>query len=134
MNITTVRDALAVRLDTIPNLRPYARVPSDLTPPAAILEPPVGEYDLDFNDGMTVTFPVVLVASRAPGDDRAQQELDTYLATTGASSIKATIQKDPQLDDTCDEATVVRFYDYGGTYQIGGIDYASVTIEVRVIG
>lgn len=95
--LAQVRDGLEARLNTITGLRVHDHVPGDITPPAAIILPPlILDYREDLGLGaMRATFPVMLLVSST----LARQQLDLYelIERSGPRSIFAVIEADRTL-------------------------------------
>lgn len=100
--VSEIRAALKVRLDTISGLRTYAEMPASPEFPAAGIAMRSIAYDQDLDGGVLYGFVVWLHVSAGRDLQRAQKALDVYLAPTGATSIKAAIEADPDLGGTCD--------------------------------
>jgi hypothetical protein len=58
--------------------------------------------------------------------------LDAYLASSGASSVKAQVESDQTLDGSAQSCRVVEATNYG-VYTVNNIDYLGVEFEVEVI-
>jgi hypothetical protein len=112
-SITNIRTGLATRLATISGLRTAATMPDLPNPPIAIVIPDNINFDDTFHRGMdTLTFRIFLVVGRA--DERmAQNSLDGYCATSGASSIKAAIEGDKTLGGNAFDCRVTDMRNYG---------------------
>lgn len=132
-DVTALRDALAARINTaIPALRAAETIIGQVSPPVAVILPgnPVITYQETMDGSSTVNLRVLLLVSQA--DDRtAQLQLDSYLASAGPSSIKAAIEADETLGDTCDYAVAKQVTQYG-IIAYGGQDYmgAHMTVEI----
>lgn len=96
-SITDLRTGIATNLATISGLRTASVIPEDPKPPIGIVTFDRVEYDTSMGRGLdTHIFRVILVVGRV--DSRgAQTSLDGYLSGTGASSVKAAIEKDKSL-------------------------------------
>jgi hypothetical protein len=79
----------------------------------------------------TYEIPVLLYVSRVDAQD-SQETLDTYLASTGANSIKAQIESDQTLSGSAMSCRVVEASNYG-VYTINDIEYLGVEFEVSVV-
>jgi hypothetical protein len=96
--VSELRAGLATNLSTIAGLRTTATVPDQVNPPIAVIMPPTITYDLAFarSGGDEYEFIVMVIVGRV--DERsAQNRLDGYCTGTGASSVKAGIEKDRTL-------------------------------------
>lgn len=135
-SLSAIREALAVRLRTIPILVVHAQVPDSIVPPAAIVSPGFeGDPAIRFDSTMArgsddFLFTVTLLVQYAD-DLAAQQELDAYLAGSGERSIKAVIEDDPSLGGLVHFAHVREARNYG-RQAWGETDYLGVDFGVEV--
>lgn len=133
--IPAIRQALATQIHAqIPSLRSAPVVPGQVSPPVAVVRPSrsvVIEYEQSFGPGaMNVYFDVVLLA--AAGSDRASQNLlDSFLATSGSTSVYAAVQADPTLGGIVSYAAVTRAQGYG-MMEWAAVEYLSSTLIVEV--
>jgi hypothetical protein len=134
MDIAAIRAALAAAVGTISGIQTFAYVPDQVVAPAFA----AGEVELDYNrtfkgGGAGLTELLCkgrLYASRV--DPAAGQvSLDSYLAPSGAASIKAAIEADLTLGGTCRTLLVERVHAYG-QYTIGADEYYGAQFDVRV--
>lgn len=131
-SIPTIRDALMTKINTIDSLEVYDTMPSEVVLPAAIVYPSPGTFltyqtmdgsaDLDF---------IVIVLVSSAVDDLAQDELDSFLAGSGADSVKAAVETDPRLGNTVDFASVGSAQNYG-LHEFGAAQYFGAEIVVSV--
>ncbi|CAB4214896.1 hypothetical protein UFOVP1467_1, partial [uncultured Caudovirales phage] len=75
------------------------------------------------------TVPVTLVVKRI-SNRAGQKALDGYLASTGATSVKAAIESDPTLDGNIDALIVESATP--GLYESGGISYLAYRFNVKL--
>lgn len=134
-SIVQIRAGLKTRLATIANLHAYEKVPDAIATPAGIVGQPIIDYDLTMQDGAdTITIPVRILVQN--GDlEKAQVELDDYLARTTAQSpksIKSAIEADPALGGAANTLTVRRAHNYG-FFRYGDQEYPGVDFEIEVI-
>lgn len=130
--LSAVRDALQTRLATISGLRVHDTIPDAVSPPAAIITPADGTYDVtQGGTAVDYTFRVTLIASRT-GVRTGQDQLDAYLSPSGSSSVAAAIDGDSDLGSVVDSTRVVRFENYG-TIEVGGVTYLAVDVIVEVL-
>lgn len=94
--ISQLRDALAVRLSTIPGLSATAIMPAKPNVPAAAVALRTLAYDQEFDGGVKYSFYLWIYVNPAVLD-RAQVALDAYLAPDGAYSVKAVVEADQSL-------------------------------------
>jgi len=130
-SITNIRTGLATRLATITGLRTAATMPDLPNPPVAIVIPDNISFDDTFQRGMdTLTFRIFLVVGRA--DERtAQNSLDAFCATSGASSVKAAVEGDRTLGGAAFDCRVTNMRSYGSV-QISETAYLSCEFVVLV--
>ncbi len=131
-SIPLIRDALKTRIDTISALTVYDTMPENVSLPAAIVYPSPGSFltyqtmdgavDLDF---------IVIVLVSSAVDDLAQDELDGYLANSGALSIKAAIDADPSLGGAAHFAGMTEARNYG-LHEFGNAQYFGCEFAVSV--
>ena len=94
-SLSSIRDGIKTNLANISSLIVFGYVPDSIEPPTAV----VGvvdniEYDSTMARGAdTYNIPVFLYVSRIDAED-SQDTLDAYLASTGASSVKAQVESD----------------------------------------
>ena len=131
MNLTSVRAGITDTLQNIQNLRIYEWIPSQVSPPAAVISLGTGQYDTDLDDGMTVTYGVLVMLTRAD-DQKGQARLDEFLSQ-GTNSVFNVIDSNPTLNSSCDSCRVTS-WNNPGTFNIGGIEYLGVEINLEVIG
>jgi hypothetical protein len=121
-SITNIRAGLATRLATISGLRTSSTQPDNPNPPIAVIIPDNTRYDDTFGRGMdTTTFRIILIVSRA-AEKYAQKKLDTYVSTTGSTSIKAAIEGDRTLGGTVFDCRVTEMRNYG-QISVGDVTY-----------
>lgn len=131
MNLTSVRAGITDTLQNIQNLRIYEWIPSQVSPPAAVISLGTGQYDTDLDEGMTVTYGVLVMLTRAD-DQKGQARLDEFLGQ-GNDSVYQVIDTNPTLNESCDSCRVTS-WNNPGTFNIGGIEYLGVEINLEVIG
>lgn len=119
-----IRDDLKTALATVSGLKAHARVPGQITPPAAVVAPDSVEFDSTFEHGATYRLPVQVLVQLGEWDS-AQKQLDGFVAHDGTAV--AAIN-----DDTTVEARVVSMGDYGLT-QFAGVDYLGAVLTVEVL-
>lgn len=127
--ISDLRTGLATNLATISGLRTAATMPDNPNPPIAIVIPSTISFDDTFQRGMqTYTFNVLVIVGRA--DERtAQNKLDAYCASTGASSIKLAVEKDKTLGGKAFDVRLTEMRNYGQIV-IGEVTYLSAEFTV----
>ena len=132
-SLSSIRSGIATNLGNISSLTVFGFVPDSIEPPTAV----VGvvdniEYDTSMARGAdTYKIPVFLYVSRVDAQD-AQDTLDSYLASSGSSSVKTQIESDSTLGGVANSARVVEADNYG-VYSINNIDYLGCEFTVEVI-
>ena len=132
-SLTSIRNGIATNLGNISSLFVYGYVPDSIEPPTAVVGVVESvEYDTSMARGAdTYEIPVLLYVSRVDAQD-SQETLDTYLASTGANSIKAQVESDQTLSGSAMSCRVVEASNYG-VYTINDIEYLGVEFEVSVV-
>lgn len=131
MDLLTVMDEVGDRLDTIDGLRVHRFPPDSLVPPAAIVAWP-DTYDPHgtYNRGMSrLSLPVVVVVGRQ-SDRAARENLGTYCADTGSSSVIAVLESGGW---TSFDVATVRDIEFDPV-RIGGQDYVAALFDVDIVG
>lgn len=127
--IGEIRAALAARLATIPDLNAHDFVPSTLNPPAAVVFGPEIDYDSTMARGSDdYRFHVILLVASA-SDRSAQELLDSYLAPSGTTSVKAAVDGD--LGGVVDFARVKEVREYG-PQEVNSMSYFGAAVLVEV--
>lgn len=129
--IAQIRAGIATNLATITGLRTSATVPDQINPPVAVILPSTIDYDTAFRRGLdTMQFQVLAIVGRA--DERtAQNTLDAYCQSTGATSIKTAIESDRTLAGVIKDLRVTQMRNYGPA-DIGGTTYLTAEFVVSV--
>lgn len=131
-DINAMRTAIAANLATIDGLRTSATVPDNPSPPIAVVMPTRVVYDNAYARGLdTYEFLVRLIGNRIT-DRNAQNSLDAYLQSTGASSVKTAIESDKTLDGSASDCRVQEMRAYG-PLGIGEVTFLSADFIVQVI-
>lgn len=129
--ITGLRTALATNLDTITGLRTHATAPGQIASPAAVIHLEQVDYDSAMGRGLDeYTFSVRVYVSAA-NDRKSQDNLDAYLASSGAGSVKAAIESDRTLGGAACDVRVTAASGYA-LYQYAGSDYLAAEWSVTV--
>ena len=132
-NLTNIRNEIKNNLANITSLSVFGFVPDSVQPPTAV----VGVMDsIDYDASMQrgadrYEIPVYVYVGRVDAQD-SQETLDGFLASTGASSIKAQIESDTTLNSQAQSVRVTSAGNYG-VYNINNIDYLGVEFIVEVI-
>jgi len=132
MSVSGIRTELKRALKTIGGLRVFDTAPDNINQlPAAYILPLGGEYHFALGGHMVHSFEVVLLVSRAPGLERAQDALDDYLSESGSKSIMAALE-DAALGDHGDTVEVKSYHSYGGL-EYGDTLYIGCKFTVEVV-
>ena len=131
---SAVRQALAATLAAqIPGLRTVAnRI--QVNPPAVVVMPVTGTfafYSQSFDGSLRFMLRAIVLVSEGDGSS-GMDNLDPYVATTGASSIWAAVQRDNTLGGTVEDAFVAEAAAYG-LMQWMGVDYLAAHFIVQVM-
>jgi hypothetical protein len=130
-SITDIRAGLATRLGTIPGLRTTTEQPDTITPPVAIVNVQNVLFDKTFGRGLDeYNFVVTLIVGRV-GERSAQRLLDSYVSSTGSSSVKLAVELDKTLGGKCDSLRVSEMRNYGSIV-IGEVTYLAAEFNVVV--
>jgi predicted nucleic acid-binding Zn-ribbon protein len=132
-SLTNIRNEIKNNLANITSLSVYGYVPDSIEPPTAV----VGvmeeiNYDASMQRGADrYEIPIYLYVSRVDAQD-SQETLDNYLASSGASSVKAQVESDTTLNSQAQSVRVISAGQYG-VYNINNINYLGVEFTVEVI-
>lgn len=130
---TQIRQALATTLNTIPGLRATANRNAQISPPAAVIMPVTGAfvtYGETMDGEASYLLRAILLVSE--GDSASGQDnIDPYIATSGPSSILATLQANPSLGGVVSWAVLTQATGYG-LINFAGIDYLGCHMIVSV--
>lgn len=130
-SITDLRAGLAARLATISGLRTTTEQPDTITPPVAIVNVANVNFDQTFGRGLDeFNFVITVIVGRV-GERSAQRLLDSYVSSTGASSVKLAIELDRTLGGKCDSLRVTDMRNYG-SISIGEITYLAAEFNIAV--
>ena len=132
MNLSAARTALANTLKTAVG-RATSFEPTQVTGPAAWVTNAAIDYRLTMDaTSMRVTFRVTIVVPSGDSE-KAQQELDSYLATEGTKSVVAALLADHTLGGTVDFVDAVAVED-SGLIEVGGVLHVGARMLVEAIG
>jgi hypothetical protein len=130
-SITDLRAGLATQLGAISGLRTTTETPDTISPPIAIVNVANVNYDRTFQRGLDeYNFVITVIVGRV-GERSAQRLLDSYVSTTGTSSVKLAIELDRTLGGKCDSLRVTDMRNYGSIV-IGEITYLAAEFNVVV--
>jgi hypothetical protein len=130
--MTDLRVGLSNRLATITGLRSTATIPDNPAPPVAVVMPGRVSYDTAFGRGSDeYEFTIMLIVGRV-ADRASQTTLDTYCASSGATSVKAAIEGDRSLGGKALDCRVTAMTNQG-SLAIGDVTYHTAEFAVSVI-
>lgn len=131
MDVESVMEELAGRLDSIPDLRVYAWPPGSVTPPAAVVGYPADySYDQTYQRGQDqMTIPVVVVVGRTT-ERTSRTALTGYVAGTGPRSVKGRLDGRGYAALDLAHVATVEF----DVYEVGGVSYLAAIFDVTVVG
>jgi hypothetical protein len=130
-SITDLRAGLATRLGTISGLRTTTETPDTISPPIAIVNVANVNFDRSFARGLDeYNFVITVIVGRV-GERSAQRLLDSYVSSTGASSVKLAVESDKTLGGNCDSLRVTDMRNYGSLV-IGEVTYLAAEFNVVV--
>jgi len=132
VNIASVRDAMAAKLEALTGVRVFSYVPDSVPVPAAV----VGNVTINFDDAQNRgldqgTCDVLLIVSRM-AERSAQETLDKWLNTTGVGSVKTILEADQSLNGTVSAVRIPRAEPI--TIEYGGVAYFGYRYEVTFYG
>ena len=127
-----VREGLKANLETIKGMRVYDLIPSVPVAPAAVVGQLDFTFDLNNARGLDQANLDVVVLVQRFTERTGQNDLDKYLAGSGAYSIKAAIESDLTLGGACNTLRVTSAE--AGTYAAGDIEFLSYRYRLTVWG
>ena len=124
--------ANALKVDGLNGVKIYEVVPEVLVAPCAY----IGQLSIDFDTANargldTADVDVVLIVSRTV-EKSAQDKLDTWLAGTGTTSIKAILEADRTLGGAVSSLRVLSATP--GEFENAGINYLAYRYRLKVYG
>lgn len=131
MNVSSVRDGLKTRLQTISGLRVYDVIPDKVTPPCAIVGQLDFTFDIDNARGLDQASLDVYVIVQRFDARSGQNKLDEYLGS-GSSSIKSAIEGDRTLGGAVNTLRVTSAE--AGTYIEGEVTFLSYRYRLTIWG
>jgi hypothetical protein len=114
-------------------LRTFSYQPSQINPPIAFPVINQVNYHRAMGGGLVVFDCVVYVIVGRYTDDRANQDLDDYLAFSGAKSLRAAIEADETLGGVAQSLTVASSTDITSVSQ-GDAEFLQIATQVTVNG
>jgi hypothetical protein len=127
-----VREGLKANLETIKGMRVYDLIPSVPVAPAAVVGQLDFTFDLNNARGLDQANLDVVVLVQRFTERTGQNDLDKYLAGSGAYSIKAAIESDLTLGGACNTLRVTSAE--AGNYYAGDIEFLSYRYRLTVWG
>jgi hypothetical protein len=129
---TGVRTGLATAIDAITGLRCFDYVPDSVSPPAAVIEPLEITYGIAMQNGLDMYQAYILVIVGRMSERSAQDRLDAYVTSSGASSIKAKVESDPTLGGACSTLQVTDANPR--TVTVSGVEMLAYRFGVEIYG
>ena len=132
-SLTSIRNGIGTNLGNISSLSVFNFVPDSIEPPTAVVGvAELIEYDVTIQRGADkYEIPIYVYVSRVDAQD-SQETLDSYLASTGSSSVKAQVESDISLGGAANSVRVIECKEVG-LYNINNIDYLGAEFTVEVI-
>lgn len=131
---TALKDTIA---ENIEELTGYENVPESVNTPAVLVIPKTADFMRAFGRGLdTYSFDLLVLTSRRD-DGLAQDDLDKFITGSGADSIRRVVFENRALGrDDVSDSVVTGVTEYGGTFQVSGVDYfgARLNVDVYVSG
>jgi hypothetical protein len=127
-----VRNGLKANLEAIQGMRVYELIPTVPVAPAAIVGQLDFTFDLNNARGLDQANLDVVVLVQRFTERSGQNDLDKYLAGSGAYSIKAAIESDLTLGGACNTLRVTSAE--AGNYTAGDIEFLSYRYRLTVWG
>ena len=131
--LAQLRAGLATRLATIASLKGiYEDAPGQVETPGAVIR--MGSPAITYATSTIshdYTFSILLLHSLADAGT-AQENLDGYLDTSGADSVLAAVEADPDLGGACDAAMVTSVAN-AGPVTWHGVEYLGAEFLVTVL-
>jgi hypothetical protein len=132
-SLSAIRDGLKTNLETISGLRAYDVFPDKVNPPFAAVLPgsPAFTREAMARGVIRYKFRILVGVSRA-SDRAAQDNLDAYLAMTGAESVWLAIESDRTLAGDASDVAVQECTNYG-VLDWNGVVYTGAEFEIEVL-
>ncbi|WP_026162597.1 hypothetical protein [Kribbella catacumbae] len=132
MDLGAVMQAVADRIDTIPDLRVFAYPPGTVSPPAAIVTyPGTLTYDATYGRGMDRIPDLTVVLLVGKVSDRASRDLITKWAKgSGATSIKTVVESGTYTAFDTVRVTEATF----DIISVAGVEHLAATFTLDIAG
>lgn len=135
MDLNEVRKGLAKALESIGSLNTYAYTPTTINAPAAIVASPVEiSWDLTMHRGLDQYEMQVVICTSLATQNRGQELIAEYCASSGAKSVKEALERDRTLGGACSTLRVHSFTDFNKLIQFGEAQYLSLTANITITG
>lgn len=131
--LKTIRDNLKTAVANVTGLEVYDTVPGQITPPCVVIHPVTAEF-LQKMGGTSQgqwQFAVIVIVGRND-EAGAQDALDDYISTSGASSIVAQLQSDTTLSSSVSWSKPTGISRYG-EFVFAGASYLGAQVDVEVL-
>ena len=115
MGLKEIRAGLESRLQNISGMTVYGNPLESVSEmPCIQIIPVSGGGPVSFTGGIVHRLKLRVLVTLAQGFDEAQEELDGYLALTGANSVRATLNADNTVGSNANYAVMDGYDNYGG--------------------
>jgi hypothetical protein len=134
--LADIRAALAANLATLTDVQVSPYMLASPTPPCIEIYPDEVSYDQALQRGLDQWTLIVRAYVGLTTDQGAQIKLDELLAPSGAMSVKAAVESDPDLGGSIDDLRVTRasgyrIYARPGTGELLGCEW---TVDIYAVG
>ena len=132
MDLGAVMQAVADRIDTIPNLQVFAYPPAVVSPPAAIVTyPGTLTYDGTYGRGMDRIPDLTVVVLVGKVSDRASRDnITKWCKGSGANSIKAVVESGTYTAFDTVRVSEVTF----DIIAVGAVEHLAATFTLDIAG
>lgn len=132
--LVQVRDELTNTIvNAVPSLIGYSTVPDVAQVPAIVVHPDSCNYQIGMGNCQEWDFSIYVLVSRTETQVK-QDELDSYLSTSGSNSVPAALRAaGATLGLSGVDATLMRMSGYGGSWDSARVPHVGARLHVRVI-
>lgn len=130
-DIGDLREGLSGALDQVDGLRSSDLLLDQINPPVAMIQPEPFDFDAVLGSGEDPVFRITILVSRT-SERGAQKKLDSFLAFTGPTSIKAALEQDKTLSGVCADWYGLKLDRYGW-FEVGSVIYLGAELVVTVM-
>lgn len=130
--ISQARTALAAAL-VMDGVQVNAFPPGAINVPALVITPSQGEF-LSYKDSFDgqASLTLIVTAFSQRGQERSSnEELDAFLAQSGARSVFAAVENNPTLGGVVSSAAVLSAGNYG-SFTFAGAEYLGIALTVEI--